>query len=148
MGTSSAGQDHNKPEAPHLPLGVDVVVSLDSAISPALAASNDVVRATVVRPVFVNGREVIARGAILEGHLRSRPGGNAVIVELDRVQTRLGWAPFYARLTSLGPTSQARIQVTQRAGQMHQTLQGSDDEIGLADLEVPDVHPRCSRRET
>jgi hypothetical protein len=81
-----------------LPAGLDITVALTSPVSPEAAAANDVVTAQVAEPVRVKGREIIARGAGVEGHVRLRRGEKAVRLELDRVQTMSGWAPFYAQL--------------------------------------------------
>ncbi len=104
---TSEAQSDRASGTPELPPGIDVTVSLLSPVSPASAAANDVLKATVARPVVLNGHEIIARGAIVEGHVHPRPGENTVVVELDRVQTRRGWASFYARLVSIASTTQA-----------------------------------------
>ncbi len=95
---------------PDLPPDLDIAVSLASPISRAAAAANDVLTATVAAPVSSKGREIIARGAVLEGHLRPCRGENAVIIELDRVRTRDGWAPFYARMVSVASINQASAE--------------------------------------
>ena len=71
---------------------------------------------------------MIAAGAAVEGHVRPCRGENGVIVELDRVQTRNGWAPFYARLVS--------VASTQAAGRKHAgSRKKSDPEIpGVAKI--------------
>jgi hypothetical protein len=104
-----AQNSHSSPK-PGVPPDLNIAVLLASPMSLAVAAMNDVVAATVARPVLSNGREIIARGAMVEGHVRLRRGENAVVVELDRVQTRSGWAPFYAHLISLAASTQARTE--------------------------------------
>src|SRR5581483_7721861 len=86
-----------------LPAGLDVTVSLLAPVSLADAAARDTIAAVVTQPVSYRGKELIAQGAAVEGHLRVRRGENAVVLELDRVQTRAGWAPFYATLANLPP---------------------------------------------
>lgn len=103
-----------------LPDGLDLTVSLSSPVSLASAAATDVITGTAVDPVLLKGREIIARGAAVEGHVRLRRGENAVVLELDRIQTRQGWAPFYGRMVSLNPAAQVRFD----AG-------GSDESAGL-----------------
>jgi tetratricopeptide (TPR) repeat protein len=92
-GSDSAGK-------PALPMGLEIEVSLVTPVSVQSASQDDVIAATVTQPVMVKGREMIARGAAVDGHVRPRRGEGAVVIELDRVMTRQGWLPFYARLIS------------------------------------------------
>jgi hypothetical protein len=68
------------------------------------ASRSDVLTARVAAAVSLRGQEIIAAGAAIEGHVRPCRGESAVILELDRVQTRNGWEPFYARLVSVAST--------------------------------------------
>jgi tetratricopeptide (TPR) repeat protein len=83
-----------------LPADLEVIVSLRSAITPASVLASDVLTASVAEPVFSRGHEMIARGASVEGHVFPDRGGRAFVIELDKIQTHSGWAPFYARLVS------------------------------------------------
>ena len=83
-----------------LPENLEVTVSLPSTISEASAAADDLLTASVTEPVFFRGREFIARGSQVKGHVRPDRGDNAVVIEFDQVKTRSGWTPFYARLIS------------------------------------------------
>jgi hypothetical protein len=107
--TSADTQSNQANNPTRLPIGVEVMVSPNAPVSLAAASGNDVITATVAQPVILKGRELIARGAIVEGHVRLKRGETSVVIQLDRVQTTLGWAPFYAQLISLGPTIQAHI---------------------------------------
>ncbi len=120
-------QNNKMPGPNRLPDGVEVIVSLNSPVSRAAAAESDVLTATVAQPVLWKGRELIARGATVEGHIRPRRGENSMVIQLDRVQTRLGWAPFYAQALSLGSAAQAHIQTQ------------DNDRAQLGELEVPGV---------
>jgi len=97
-----------------LPADLDVIVALRSAVGSASALANDLLTAFVAEPVISRGHEIIARGANLEGHVFLASGGNAVMVEFDRIQTRGGWAPFYARLVSVAGAAPISAQVQKR----------------------------------
>jgi tetratricopeptide (TPR) repeat protein len=84
-----------------LPADLEVIVSLRSAIGSASGLASDVLTAGVAEPVIVRGRELIAPGANVEGHVFLDKGANTLLIELDRVQTHHGWEPFYARLVSV-----------------------------------------------
>ena|GEM_PF-3127107 len=127
---SLPAQDNQAPGKADLPSDLEVIVSLVSPVSPASAAVNDVLTATVAAPVFLRGHEIIARGAIIEGHVRPLHGRNSVTIELDRVKTREGWAPFYAHIVSLAATAQAKAE---GAGQE------SGERTTPADPEIPGV---------
>jgi tetratricopeptide (TPR) repeat protein len=103
-------QNAQKAGPRHLPDGMDVAVSLNSPLSAAIADKNDIITAAVTEPVLWKGRELIAKGALVEGHVRPKLGQNALVIQLDRVLTNFGWAPFYAQLTSLNAGGQAQIQ--------------------------------------
>ena len=111
-----------------LPSDLVVAVSLSSAISLAKAADNDVLKATVAEPVVSHGKVIIPSGAAVEGHMRSRRGENAVVIELDRVRMAGNWVPFYARLVSLVSIPQVRVENTE-----------SQKKAALADPEIPGV---------
>jgi hypothetical protein len=70
-----------------------------------------VITGRVVQPIIWKGHEIVAKGALVEGHLRPKRGENAVTIQLDRVVTNFGWSPFYARLTQVNPDGRAQIQV-------------------------------------
>ncbi|HZU24890.1 MAG TPA: hypothetical protein VFA04_05180 [Bryobacteraceae bacterium] len=102
-----------------VPAGLDVTVALLSPVSAEAAAENDVITARVAEPVLLRGREIIARGAPVEGHLRLRRGENAVLLELDRVQTTAGWAPFYAQLATAPAGVQPTIPAIPGVAELH-----------------------------
>lgn len=118
---------------PLLPPGVEVTVALASPISPAAAAANDVIQASVAAPVSVGGRKIVEAGAAVEGHVRLRRDKNEVVIELDRVETRNGWAPFYAHLVAMTPDRRAPVSGANAAGRMPP---GDGDE---PDVDVPGV---------
>ncbi len=93
-----------------MPADLEIAVSLASPVSVTTAAGSEVLTARVAAPVSLRGHEIIAAGAAIEGRVRSCRGESAVIIELDRVQTRDGWEPFYARFVSVTP--QAGVQGT------------------------------------
>jgi tetratricopeptide (TPR) repeat protein len=130
-GNSQADRNQASGKKPDLPPDLDVVVSLGSPISAASAGATDFLGASVAEPVFSKGREIIAKGANVEGHVLPRRGENGVVIELDRVQTRTGWAPFYARMVALPSTAQngAESPAPSIAG----------DRTPLADPEIPGV---------
>jgi tetratricopeptide (TPR) repeat protein len=84
-----------------LPADLEVTVALGSSVGSASVRANDLLTAVVAEPVISRGREIVARGANVEGHVFLAGGGNALMVEFDRIQTRGGWVPFYARLVSV-----------------------------------------------
>ncbi|HUO28787.1 MAG TPA: hypothetical protein VMU80_06205, partial [Bryobacteraceae bacterium] len=84
-----------------LPPDLNIKVALVSPVSLQSAAENDLLTASVVTPVSLRGRQIIASGALVEGHVRPCRGEPAVMIELDRVQTLYGWEPFYAHLASV-----------------------------------------------
>ncbi len=108
-GDSSQDQNRRPAKSPELPPDLEITVSLASTVSVTTAAGNDVLTARVVAPVSLRGHEIIAAGAPVDGHVRWCRGESAVIIELDRVQTRNGWEPFYARLVSVA-SAQAEVQ--------------------------------------
>jgi tetratricopeptide (TPR) repeat protein len=99
-------QDPNRhvEKGPGLPPDLEIAVSLASPVSVTTASARDLLTAKVAAPVSLRGQEIIAAGAAIEGHVRPCRGENALIIELDRVQTRNGWEPFYARLVSVAST--------------------------------------------
>ena len=128
--TVSFGADNSQdqgrhPESRELPPDLEIAVSLASPLSMTAAAGNDVLAARVAAPVSLRGHEIIAAGAAIEGHVRPCRGESAVIIELDRVQTRNGWEPFYARLVSVA---------SNQAG-----FQGSGGSSKKGDPEIPGV---------
>jgi hypothetical protein len=132
--TFSFGADNSQDESTHpakspeLPPDLEIAVSLGSPVSVTTATESDLLTARVAAPVVLRGHEIIAAGAAVEGHVRPWRGENGVIVELDRVQTRHGWAPFYARLVSVAST---QAQVESSAG----SRKKSDPEIpGVAKI--------------
>jgi tetratricopeptide (TPR) repeat protein len=115
-------------KSPELPPDLEIAVSLGSPVSVTTTTESDLLTARVAAPVALRGHEIIAAGAAVEGHVRPWRGENGVIVELDRVQTRHGWAPFYARLVSVAST---QAQVESSAG----SRKKSDPEIpGVAKI--------------
>ncbi len=133
-------QNNRQSQRPGIPPDLNVAVLLGSPLSLAVAAANDVVRATVAQPVLSNGHEIIARGAMVEGHVRLRRGENAVVIELDRVQTLSGWAPFYAHLVSLASNiPQARTDREDTRRGANPPARKSADSAMLADPEIPGV---------
>lgn len=96
-------------KSPELPPDLKIAVSLGSPVSVTTATGSDLLTAMVADPVSLRGHEIIAAGAAVEGHVRPCRGENGVIIELDRVQTRNGWEPFYARLVSVA-TTQAQVE--------------------------------------
>ena len=99
---------NNSPDSPasaakgqELPPDLNIKVALVSPVSLQSAAENDLLTASVVTPVSLRGRQIIASGALVEGHVRPCRGEPAVMIELDRVQTLYGWEPFYAHLASV-----------------------------------------------
>ncbi len=106
---NSRDQSTHRAKSPELPPDVEIAVALASPVSVTTATGSDVLTATVAAAVSLRGHEVIAAGAAIEGHVRPCRGESAVIIELDRVQTRNGWEPFYARLVSVAST-QAGVQ--------------------------------------
>jgi hypothetical protein len=118
-----------------LPPDLEIMVSLGSPITSATARANDALSASVAEPVFSKGQEIIARGAVVEGHVLPRRGENGVVIELDRVQTRNGWAPFYARMVSFSSASQASVK------SIVPSLNGAEfgDRTVLSEPEIPGV---------
>ena len=101
---NSRDQSTHPAKSPELPPDVEIAVSLASPVSVTTATGSDVLTARVAAAVSLRGHEIIAAGAAIEGHVRPCRGESAVIIELDRVQTRNGWEPFYARLVSVAST--------------------------------------------
>ena len=122
-----------------LPVGVEVAVSINSPLSPSSAEENDVLTATVARSVILNGHELIESGAVIEGHNRPKRGKNAVIIQFDRVHTRLGWAPFYAQLVSISGSPEAHVRGGNSDQQTAQSLRAADDYVELTEPEIPGV---------
>lgn len=89
-----------------LPNGLEIVATLETPLDFASASPGDTLNAVVARPAFRKGKEIIAQGARLEGHVRQFRAlpdleQGAVTIEFDRIQTSHGWAQFYARMTGL-----------------------------------------------
>jgi len=103
-------QNAQKAGPRHLPDGIDVIVSLNSPLNPTIADENDIITAAVAEPVLWKGQELIAKDAIVEGHVRPKRGENSVVIQIDRVLAKFGWTPFYAQLRSFEPSGQAEIQ--------------------------------------
>lgn len=129
---------------PNLPPDLNVIVALQSPVSPAAAMANDIIAASVAQPIVVHGREIVNRGAAIEGHVLPRRGQEAVVVELDRIRTKDGWAPFYARLIALNGTPRAegvrasRVDISKPASM-------PDPEIpGVAKIELSGEHAELS----
>jgi tetratricopeptide (TPR) repeat protein len=101
---NSQEQSRHPAKSPGLPPDLEIAVSLASPVSVTTAAGRDVLKARVAAPVSLRGHEIIAAGAAIEGRVRPCRGESAVVIELDRVQTRNGWEPFYARLVSVAST--------------------------------------------
>jgi tetratricopeptide (TPR) repeat protein len=99
--TSESTQAEQAIHATRLPNNLEVVVALKRAVSPATVAQNDLLAATVIKSVTQGAREWIPAGAAIEGHVRPVRGSNALILQLDRVQTSIGWQPFYAQLLKI-----------------------------------------------
>lgn len=127
-------ESSQKTSSPRLPDGIDVAVSFNSPVSPATADENDALTATAARAVVWKGHELIAKGAAVEGHIRVKRGENSVVIELDRINTQRGWAPFYAQLISLDAAGQTHIQNAGAKAQAHH-----DDDPDLTDFEIPGV---------
>ena len=60
------------------------------------------------------------------------------MIQLDRVHTQRGWAPFYAKLVKLDAASQAQIQ-PQNPEQVRLALLQSDPNAEFPEPEVPGV---------
>jgi tetratricopeptide (TPR) repeat protein len=118
-----------------LPPDLDVVVSLPSPITLKDASASDLLTARVADAVIFKGRKIIESGANIEGHVLPRRGENGVIIELDRVQTRTGWSPFYARLVSLSPASQLGVETAPSRPFDADT----GNHLGLTDPQIPGV---------
>ena len=103
----STDQSRHSAASPGLPADLEITVSLTSPVSVTTAKESDVLMAVVAAPVSLKGHEIIAAGAAIDGHVHPCRGENAVTIELDRVETRNGWEPFYARLTSVASTAAA-----------------------------------------
>ena len=118
-----------------LPPDLEIMVSLRSPITSATTSANDTLSASVAEPVFSKGQEIIARGAVVEGHVLPLRGENGVVIELDRVQTRNGWAPFYARMVSFPSAPQAGVK------SIVPSLSGAKfgDSTVLSEPEIPGV---------
>ncbi len=122
----------------HLPPNLELLLALTSALSSTSAADNDTIYATIVKPVVVGGRELIKAGAPVEGHVRLKQGGSALMLQFDRVQTSSGWAPFYAQLTKLGTTA-ARVEGQAPQDQLVHTLLVSDNSTDLTEPDIPGI---------
>ena len=114
------------------------MVALSSPISRVAAENNDIVVGTVLKPVVYLGRKVIESGAAVEGHLQCSLGSDRILLELDRVQTVSGWAPFYAELTKLKSAGQLCIRVTS-AGDATHLAEESNLQSGVQQMSVPGV---------
>ena len=101
-----------------LPANTEISVSLNSALNAMPSEDSGLITATVVRPIFANGRKLIDAGATVEGHVRADRGGHGLVIQLDRVETLHGWAPFYARLVTLVSSNQVRINAIETTAQL------------------------------
>lgn len=88
-----------------LPNRLLVPVELLSPITPSGADRSDILKANVPRSVQYSGKEVILKGALVEGHVFRRRIDGGFAIEIDRVNTVRGWQSFYARLISFGDTA-------------------------------------------
>ena len=62
-----------------------------------------------------------------------------MVIELDRVQTRNGWAPFYARMISLASTPQVRVEGSGPQDNENHLQSRSTNSVVMADPEIPGV---------
>ncbi len=110
FGENANAAQQQKTKPPHLPLNLEILVSLNSPLNLAKVEENDLITATIAKPLMQDGRELLKAGALVEGRARLVRGENSVMLQLDRVQTSSGdWAPFYAQLLRLS-TSQAQVR--------------------------------------
>ncbi len=93
-----------------LPDELDIVVTPLTSLSLATLGQHDVIAAQVTQSVRKGGRELIASGAPIEGHAWAIRGQETMVIQFDRVLTKDGWRPFYARLLSLEPTNKMTIE--------------------------------------
>jgi hypothetical protein len=127
-----------------LPTGLEIAAALRTPVDSATAAPGDALEATITKPVFWRGKEIVSRGARLEGHIRQlRPLSDAeqcaVTIEFDRIQTFDGWVQFYARMTALrGLPALARTLRTKRHPAFEAAPDVSDSRHTI-DPEIPGV---------
>jgi hypothetical protein len=134
---AGASQSNQASNPARLPYGTEILVALGSPLSIAASEADDKVMARVVQAVKENGRTVVDAGAAIEAHVRVIPGENRLVLELDRVLTQRGWAPFYAQLVKLG-SNQAHIEDDGQGPEQGLTLR-SELATELIQPEVPGV---------
>ncbi len=104
--TQTGSQTKSRSRKFELPTGLEIAATLSTPVNTATASPGDALEAAIAKPVFWRGKEIITKGARLEGHIRQlRPLPDseqcAVTIEFDRIQTFDGWVQFYARMTAL-----------------------------------------------
>jgi hypothetical protein len=90
-----------------LPKGLEILASLQTPVDCANASPGDELEASIEHQVIWKGRQIIAPGARLVGHIRQlRPAPDsdevAVTIEFDRIEAVGGWVQFYAEMKALG----------------------------------------------
>ncbi len=90
--------------------GTELEIVLRTAVTPSSAASGSTVQATVLLPIKKGGQTLLEAGAQVEGDVRMEWNSNTLILELSRIQTHHGWAPFYAKLVKFESAGAYQVQ--------------------------------------
>lgn len=137
----TGSQPNSRPRSSELPAGLDITATLKTPLDAATASPGAALEAAIAKPIFSKGKEIVAQGARLEGHIRQlRPlqdrDERAVTIEFDRIQTRDGWMQFYARLTAFEGVPGARNTKGHPLFEAAPDVSGSPEMI---DPEIPGI---------
>ena len=91
--------------------GLTIPIELLAPVSSSITEDGDLLNATVSQSVFDKNREIIRKGAEIEGHVFRRRMDGGFAIEIDRINTVNGWQSFYGRLVSLV----ADVQISSKA---------------------------------
>jgi hypothetical protein len=127
-----------------LPTGLEIAATLRTPVDSATAAPGDALEATIAKPVFWKGKEIVSQGARLEGHIRQlRPlsGSDqcAVTIEFDRIQTFDGWVQFYARMTALSGVPGLERTLKKKRHPAFEAAADVSDSHDTMDPEIPGI---------
>jgi hypothetical protein len=127
-----------------LPAGLEIVATLRTPVDSATAAPGDALEATITKPVFWKGKEIVSPGALLEGHIRQlRPLSDAeecaVTIEFDRIQTFYGWVQFYGRMTALRGVHSLARTLKKKGHPAFEAAPDVSDSRSPIDPEIPGI---------
>lgn len=138
------GSKTKSPRKWELPAGLEIAATLRTPVDSATAAPGDALEAAITKAVFWKGKEIVSRGARLEGHIRqlrplSDPEQCAVTIEFDRIQTFDGWVQFYGRMTALAGVPRLGTTLKKKGHPAFDAAPDVSDSRHPIDPEIPGI---------